>query len=143
MRVQYPVLPQFPKTCDRPRHRVIGWVIESKNYLQGILVHALPALRLVHGRADRKTLPGQKGFSVICAGVYYKRVPVPAPDGISHVIGIHICGNLSPVGPDFAPIVIILEVLQQPVSSEKNFKWSRSKKNSRHTKGIAIEHRTR
>src|ERR1700722_5516206 len=65
MRVQHPILPQFPEAGDRPWFGVVDRIVEGENDFQGIRVHALPAFGLVHGLADRKALPGEESFAVV------------------------------------------------------------------------------
>src|SRR5882762_6164037 len=67
MGVQYPVAHQLVKIRDRPRLRIHLRVLERKNDLQCVMIYPLPALCLVHGLAEWKTLPGQKLLAVVTA----------------------------------------------------------------------------
>src|ERR1700722_4924132 len=117
---------------------MVDRVVERKDDFQSVFVQALPTLVLVHGLADGKTLPGKERLAVIVGRVDDKRVAFPMADGVSHVLRIDLGPKFPALRPNFAPIVVILEVLHQPVASRKNFKWARSKKIARHAKRIAI-----
>jgi len=55
VRVQLPVR-QRVKIRDRPRLRIHFRIVEGKDDLQSVMVHPLPALRLVQRLAQRKAL---------------------------------------------------------------------------------------
>src|SRR5882762_7594943 len=139
MGVQYPAAHQLVKIRDRPRLRIHLWVLERENDLQCVMVNPLPSLCLVHGLAEWKTLPGEKLLAVVTARIDDERVSLPFANRVAHVIGFQIVGKISSVRPNFAPIVIILKVLQKPVAGLNILKWSGRKEIARCAVRITIQ----
>src|ERR1700730_1917199 len=140
MRVKYPVFLELVEVGDMPRLRIGLRVIKCEDDFQGVMIDPLPLLGLMHGFGKRKALPGEKLLAVVADRVNDKCVPLPLAGRVTHIVGVQIGGNFSTIRPDFAPIVIILEVLQQPVASRDDLKWSGCKIIARRTERITIEH---
>src|SRR6266566_9842551 len=139
MGVEYPVAHQLVKIRDRPRLRIQLRILERENDLQRVMVYPLPALRLVHGLAEWKTLPGEKLLAVVTARIDNECASLPFANRVAHVIWFQIVGKISSVRPNFAPIVIILEVLQKPVAGLNILKWSGCKEIARRAVRITIQ----
>jgi hypothetical protein len=70
-------------------------------------------------------------------GLDHKRVAFPFTERIAHVVGLEIVGIGPAIGPDFTPIAVILEVLQDAILGVDNFEGARSEKIPRNAVGIA------
>src|SRR5579864_6918039 len=140
MGVENPIAHQLIKIGDVPRCRIHFGIVEGKHDLQSVVVNALPALGLMHGLAERKTLPGQKLLAVVAARIDDERVAIPLADRVPHVVWLQIVWESSSIRPNFPPVVVVLEVLQKSVAGRDIFERPGRKEIAGGSVGIAVKH---
>src|SRR5260370_866267 len=107
-----------------PWRRIRLRIGKSHVQLQGIKVHALVALHEVHLIAVRITKMIEPGSIVITNGLNDECVSLPPANRVPVPTRIRIFRKWPPIGPDGAPQIVILHMLQHPVRGLNEFKWS-------------------
>ena len=107
-----------------PGLRVRLRISEGHDQLQGVSIHASVALLEVHLVTVRVTEMIEPGSVVITIGLNNEYVSLPPANRVSVPGRIRILRKCSPIRPDGAPQVMKLHVLQHPVRSLDELKWS-------------------
>src|SRR5262245_37138062 len=122
-----------------PRFRIGLRVVDRYSDLQSLSVDPAVSFSEMHHVAVRIAIEIQPWYVVEPDGVDDERVPFPSANRVAHPRWIRIVRKLSSVGPDRAPMPVVLEEHDDAVRDLDDLKRLRNTQQFRYAVGIASQ----